>query len=170
MGNTLYTQHTSTTGVEQDTANLGEVIQCLKEQLGDKLVAVVLFGSQARGEAAAQSDWDLLVLAESLPTRLLARYRFVKNLLPPYWRGRVSILAKTPCEFESVLPPLYLDIASDGKILYDPTGYIGRKLHQLQYLIHRLGLVRRRRGRDIVWGWKTSPKAEWSLRWEEASP
>lgn len=68
----------------------------------------------------------------------------------------------------SALPPLYLDIACDGRILYDPTGYMQRKLRQIRPLIRRLGLVRQRRGQDIVWTWEASPKAGWTLRWEEA--
>ena len=35
----------------------------------DRLVAVVLFGSRARGEGSETSDWDLLVIAEGLPPR-----------------------------------------------------------------------------------------------------
>lgn len=170
MGDIAHAQHPRSTRRREQTADFREVIRCLKEQLGDNLVAAVLFGSRARGEATEQSDWDLLVLAKALPTRTLARYRFLKNLLPPHWRGRVSILAKTPPEFESALPPLYLDIACDGQVLYDPTGYMQRKMYQVQRLIHRLGLVRSRRGQDTVWGWKTPPKAGWALRWEETSP
>jgi hypothetical protein len=59
-------------------------------------------------------------VARNLPERFLSRYRFLKRSLPPSWRGRLSLLAKTPEEFEAAAPPLYLDIACDGKILYDP--------------------------------------------------
>ncbi len=159
---------TTSNSTQGETATLGEVVRSLHEQLGHNLLAVVLFGSRARGEAAETSDWDILIVSEGLPARTLARYRFVKSCLPPRWRGCISVLAKTPSEFESALPPLYLDIAWDGLIVYDPIGYMQRKLHQIRLLIRRLGLVRQRRGQDIVWTWEASPKAGWALRWEEA--
>lgn len=34
------------------------VIESLRAGLGDNLVAVVLFGSRARGEAGPESDWE----------------------------------------------------------------------------------------------------------------
>ncbi|MCS6949801.1 MAG: hypothetical protein NZ520_04975 [bacterium] len=110
-----------------------------------------------------------MIVAEDLPARTLARYRTVKSFIPTYWRGRVSILAKTLSEFESALSPLYLDIALDGMVLYDPAGYMRRRLEQLRRLVRRLGLVRKKRGRDIVWGWERPPRAGWMLRWDEAT-
>lgn len=41
--------------------------EALKEQWGESLVSVVLFGSTARGEATPHSDVDLLVVADGLP-------------------------------------------------------------------------------------------------------
>src|SRR5262249_12250021 len=41
--------------------------------LGDRLVAVVLFGSVARGDAGAGSDVDLLIVARDLPEGQFAR-------------------------------------------------------------------------------------------------
>lgn len=167
MSNATRSLHPTSNSAQEGTAILSEVVRCLNEQLGHNLLAVVLFGSRARGEAGEASDWDLFIISEGLPARTLARYRFVKSCLPPRQRGGISILAKTPSEFESALPPLYLDIACDGQILYDPTGYMQRKLRQIRLLIRRLGLVRQRRGQDIVWTWEASPKAGWTLRWEE---
>lgn len=43
------------------------VLAAPRHGLGDNLVAVVLFGSRARGEAEAGSDWDRLVIAHDLP-------------------------------------------------------------------------------------------------------
>ncbi|MHC5610268.1 MAG: nucleotidyltransferase domain-containing protein [Nostoc sp.] len=37
---------------------------CLREIYGDRLVKMVLFGSQARGEASKDSDIDVLVVLE----------------------------------------------------------------------------------------------------------
>jgi ketosteroid isomerase-like protein len=40
------------------SVTLGPVIESLRAGLGDNLVAVVLFGSRARGEAGPESDWE----------------------------------------------------------------------------------------------------------------
>lgn len=83
-----------------------QAVEALHAGLGDRLVAVVLFGSRARGDAHEHSDWDLLVIAEGLPENHFERHLFLKPLLPPDCRGAVSILAKTPEEFESHVPSL----------------------------------------------------------------
>lgn len=145
-----------------------EVVAALQGRLGDRLVAVVLFGSRARGEAQEHSDWDLLVIARDLPERPLERYQRMKHALPELWRGRVSILAKTPEEFESGVSSLWLDIALDGIILYDPQEYARARLSALGQLIKRQGLLRERLGRELVWRWKRFPGYDWSLDWKDA--
>ena len=87
----------------RDALPLEEVVAAFKQGLGDDLVAVVLFGSRARGEADKASDWDLLVIARHLPERTFKRHRWLKGMLPVAWRGQTAILAKTPEEFESYL-------------------------------------------------------------------
>jgi predicted nucleotidyltransferase len=145
------------------------VVASLKGGLGKKLVSVILFGSRARGEGDEMSDWDLLVLAEGLPDGTLTRYQFLKGLVPAVWRGRVSILGKTPGEFESYLPPLWLDIALDGVILYDRKGFAEDRLNRLKRLIRHKGLVRDSIGRDLVWRWENFPGFDWSLGWEHTT-
>ncbi len=46
---------------------LDSVVARIHNTLGDNLVAVVLFGSYAKGAAHAASDLDLLVIARALP-------------------------------------------------------------------------------------------------------
>jgi predicted nucleotidyltransferase len=144
-------------------ATLAPVVAALRAGLGDDLVAVVLFGSQARGEATPESDWDFLVIARHLPPKTLARHFYLKTMLPAAWRARVSIMAKIPQEFESRLPALYLDIALDGIILYDRQAYIKPRLDWLRKQINTNGLKRQRIGRDLMWRW---PSPTWSLGWE----
>jgi uncharacterized protein len=148
---------------------IAPVVQALQQGLGKKLVAVVLFGSRARGDAREESDWDILVIAKDLPERQMERYRRTKEILPQKWRGRTSILAKTPDEFEAVLPSLYLEIALDGLILYDPQEYAGIQLQKLRRLIKSKDLRREKRGKDFIWQWGTFPGFGWSLSWKEAT-
>jgi len=147
-------------------AVLDEAVQAMKQGLGADLVAVVLFGSQAQGEADANSDWDLLLLARRLPEKPWQRHVQLKRLLPEAWRGRVSLLAKTPAEFESHLPALYLDIALDGVVLYDTGNYMAQRLAYLRELLARRGLRRERVGREMTWRWQHAPGADWTLEWE----
>ncbi len=52
-------------------------VEALRAALGERLVAIVLFGSRARGDSTADSDWDLLVIAEGLPERTLERHFYL---------------------------------------------------------------------------------------------
>jgi uncharacterized protein len=140
-------------------------IICLLAQL---LVAVVLFGSRARGEANVGSDWDVLVVARRLPGGTLERAFLLKRTLPAEHRGEVSLLAKTPEEVMAGLPGLYLDIALDGVILYDTGDNMAEHLEFLRSLIRRKGLRRERDGEDLIWRWQQPPSPDWSLEWKEA--
>jgi predicted nucleotidyltransferase len=76
-----------------------QIVSALRDGLGNRLVAVVLFGSRARGEASDSSDWDMLIIVESLPRRIFERRKTLLQSLPPRYRGAISMLAKTPEEF-----------------------------------------------------------------------
>jgi len=79
---------------------LSQIVTALREGLGESLVAVVLYGSRARGQARQASDWDLFIIASDLPKQLWERHILLKRFLPTAYRGAVSLLAKTPQEFE----------------------------------------------------------------------
>lgn len=146
---------------------LQPVVTALQQALGEKLVALVLFGSRARGDARPDSDWDLLLIAEGLPVRAFARHLYLKKCLPPDWRGQISLLAKTTAEFETAVPALFLDIAVDGITLYDKGGYAQNRLRYLKRLIETKGLYRQQQGRELTWHWRNFPGLDWRLAWEE---
>ncbi len=143
----------------------GEVVHALRMALRDRLVAVVLFGSRARSEEHADSDWDLLVIAEGLPESTFARRLYLKKLLPVDCRGAVSILARTPIEFEAQLSSLYLDVALDGQVLYDPSGYMSHRLAVLRQLLGEIGLYRERTSAGDWWRWKNTAPPNWRENW-----
>jgi len=147
-------------------ATLAPLLAALQRGLGSDLIALALFGSRARGEASPESDWDLLLIANRLPEKPLQRHFYLKAMLPDEWRAQVSILAKTPAEFEARLPPLYLDIALDGLLLYDPQGYLQLRLDRLRRQMRRLRLQRERVNGDWVWRWQRTPPTDRSLAWE----
>ena len=142
-------------------------ISSLKRRLGENLISVVLFGSRARGDQKPESDWDLLIIAKNLPERFMQRYWFIKESLPTEWRGIVSIIAKTPQEFEANLASLYLDIALDGKVIYDKNNYAQNRLSDLKKLINKKGLRREKQDGDFVWCWENFPGQDWSISWDE---
>ena len=99
--------------VDQEVAR--RAVEALRKSLGERLVGVVLFGSRARGDARADSDWDLLVLAEDLPQNTFDRQLFFGRLLLSDIPGAITVVGKTPKEFEAHLPSLYLDTLSTAR-------------------------------------------------------
>ncbi|MBE3071270.1 MAG: nucleotidyltransferase domain-containing protein [Planctomycetes bacterium] len=61
---------------------LGRCRQALAKHYGGRLRGIVLYGSSARGDAAPESDVDLLVLLEG-PVDSVAEARHLTDLLYP---------------------------------------------------------------------------------------
>lgn len=146
-------------------SQLMPVVQAFQDRLGDDLIAIVLFGSQARGEATSTSDWDILLIAHSLPVSTFQRHLYLKEIIPSDWRSLIAIIAKTPEEFESHLSDLFLDIATDGVVLYDTNDYMTKRLRGLRQLIRNRGLSREKIQQNFVWRWQKFPGIDWSLDW-----
>jgi len=146
---------------------LAPVLETLRNGLGDDLVAVVLFGSRARGEAGPESDWDLLVIAENLPDSPWHRQKRILALLPREWQHQVNLLAYTPAEWFARVTPLALDIALDGIVLYDGTrALFSARLSALRRQLSDLGLERQAIGEgEWVWLWRDEPRHYWRLEW-----
>ncbi len=129
------------------------MVDALRDGLGDSLVAVLLYGSRARGSARPDTDWDVPVIAEDLPARVLERHVPVKRLLPSSIRGLVSILARTPAEITAAvpLPALFHDIAMDANVLCDDRGFAEGWLRTARHDIEARGLHRETSPFGLVW-------------------
>jgi len=145
---------------------LRPLVESLQDGLGQNLVAVVLFGSRARGEQRKASDWDIFVLARSLPVSPMKRYAPLRELCDGEPEGGVSFLAKTQKEFEEGFPSFYLDLALDGIILYDTDGYMEAKLRRIREIMKETGLKRERISGGFFWDWKEDPGPEWEISWK----
>ena len=133
--------------------------------LGDRLTAVALYGSVARGEAHRWSDIDLFVVhrgdretvseaflraelrlrdqplarelsARGVPTAPVAIYRSEEELADTPW--------------------LMLDMTDHGIVLFDPRSVLGRKLERLRARLQELG-SRRIELADGSWYWDLKP-------------
>jgi predicted nucleotidyltransferase len=140
------------------------LVNAYKAYLGDKLISMVLFGSRARGDYAKSSDFDILIIAESLPERYLARMGYIRTPLLNF-EEKVSIIAKTPDEFDSCFPPLYLDMATDGKVLIDKGRFMEKRLKKIKRIIENSTLNRVKKGDEFFWRWKSPKKPGWELDW-----
>lgn len=140
------------------------LVEAYKAYLGDKLISMVLFGSRARGDYAKSSDFDILIIAESLPERYLARMGYIRAPLSNF-EEKVSVIAKTPEEFDSCFPPLYLDIALDGKILMDKDNFMENRLKNIRRIIEDAALNRVKVEDELLWRWKSPKKPGWELDW-----
>lgn len=146
--------------------SLRPFVESLRDGLGQNLIAVVLFGSRARGEQRNASDWDIFVLARSLPRSPMKRYAQLRASCDGEPQDGVSFLAKTQGEFEQGFPSFYLDLALDGVILYDTDGYMEGKLRRIREIIKETGLKRERIPGGFFWDWKKYPGPEWEITWK----
>jgi len=99
------------------------VLKKLRDRFGDKLVAVALFGSTARGEARENSDLDFLVVLRGIPWSLSRRYSAYKPIYEAVRPKDVSVIdvdEEIITDEKAELLPVMLNVIKDAKILYDP--------------------------------------------------
>ena len=144
------------------------ILHSLEAHFGDRLKCVVLFGSQARGEARPDSDHDLFVVIEALPRDPVQRNRAVRmTLLPILDRlpGPISFVSKTPAEVAANLTPLLLDVFVDGICIYGQSYF--EPLHRRAAdALQQAGLQRRRIGDTWVWRFPHVQMSDWEISWE----
>lgn len=134
----------------------------------EKLVSIVLFGSVAEGRARRESDVDLLIVAEGLPSRYSDRLRAfneavrgLEELRLELWREDgtfplVDPIILTP-EEASASHPFYLDMAERSVVVFDRGGFMEKKLEGLRRRLKEL------QARKVVlasgkWYWELKPE------------
>ena len=90
----------------------------LREHYGDRLRGVILYGSEARGEAEESSDVDLLVLLDG-PVEMGKEIRAIIDCYYPVQLERrffrpISALPADAEEYESEAISLYRSVREEG--------------------------------------------------------
>ena len=139
------------------------------EGFWDKLVSLVIFGSVAAGQARAESDVDLLIIAEDLPERYSDRLRLWREIVAGLeyerlrlWREKklyplIDPILLTPSEAERI-QPFYLDLLEYAVIVYDRDGFMQRVLEGLRAKLKILGAIKVELP-DKSWYWVIKPSA-----------
>lgn len=137
----------------------------LTEAYGGALLAVVLFGSVARGTAHPHSDSDWLVVLRRRASQPREDHRGCervrKELAPLLARAAVAALQTEPqfhlrsaAEAEQG-GPLFLDLCHDGIACYDPEGWAASFMARYRRRLAAQGSVRVPLGDS--WYWRLTP-------------
>jgi hypothetical protein len=146
---------------------IDKIVNLLKNHFAENLIALVVFGSYARGDFRESSDIDLFVIIEGLPQRHFERTTLMSSLLTPNFSRRITAIAKTKREFLSSFPPLYLDLALDGQVAYDTGGFMKERLAEIEGIIEQAGLFREKKEtQGHRWDWHVRPKKGWAIDWQ----
>jgi predicted nucleotidyltransferase len=93
-----------------------EFRQALEKIYGDKLINLVLYGSQARGDATENSDIDIMVILKSpvSPGDEIFRMGEVKNQINLKYDQLISVLPISEEDFLCKDTPLLKNIRREG--------------------------------------------------------
>jgi len=81
---------------------------------------IILFGSEARGEAAGDSDLDLLVVEESVPDRAAEMVRLNRLLRPLRMAVDLLVVSEEKFQYWRDTPGnVYFEAATEGRVLYE---------------------------------------------------
>jgi len=146
---------------------LEELIRLLREEFGDRVRSVLLFGSVARGTARPDSDVDVCLVIRDLPISRYRRHQLLSPVLERLRQGEayttligrgyspdVAAILYTPEEIQHT-KAIFLDFVEDGVVLLDD-GAMRAKLNQLRARMKTLG-SRRVNLEDGTYYWLLKP-------------
>ena len=143
---------------------LSHVTTAVRDHYKQRLVSLAVFGSVARGSQRPDSDVDLLLICDSLPSgriRRMEEFREVEDRLEPVLASlkkegistSLSVIIRTPAEVQRG-GLLYLDLTEDARLLYDRGSFFETFLDQLRGRLRELGARRIWRGNSWYWDLK----------------
>lgn len=118
------------------------VVSRARATFGDRLLGVLVLGSWARGEAAATSDIDVLVVIDPGTTLTRDLYR-AWDLDPLTFEGRaIDAHFAHPSAAGTAPTAVWCEAAVDGVVWYDRTGAIAIRLGEVRRAIAEGRVVR----------------------------
>jgi predicted nucleotidyltransferase len=146
-----------------------KVLSEIRSFYGNRIISIVLFGSVARKTQSFDSDIDILIIAQGLPSGRMKRIRefevvedrvdpFLKFLQKEGINTSISAIIKSPEEAEGG-SPLFLDMLEDARILLDEGGFFCGILRRLRDRLEVLGAKRIWKGNAWYWVLKPDFKA-----------
>ncbi len=145
---------------------IDRLIEKMKQHFGDRLISIVLYGSYARGQITPESDVDILIVAEGLPSSSLQRQALFTKIINeveaslkeklseigsfPY----ISAILKTSQEADRI-SRIYFDMIDEAKILYDRKDFFRGVLKKVKARLEELGANRIQVGK--MWYWDLKP-------------
>jgi predicted nucleotidyltransferase len=147
-------------------------VEACREVYRERLVALALFGSVARGTMRPDSDIGLLEIVEPLPAgrraRLLEFEQVERRVAPVLSEARraqvhtvLSPVLKTPEELRAG-SFLHLDLPEEERLLWDPAGTLRGYLDDLRARLEAMGARRVGSGSGAYWILK--PDYRWGDR------
>ncbi len=132
---------------------LNGMVQDLHQEFEEQLVAVVVYGSHARGTATPGSDVDLLVVVRGLPRD----WRSIHRLEDEWARKgrrlgkRFQVLLASPEDVEDSVEwaaPLMLEIYNTHEVVFDRNDFFRERVIRMGRLMKERGIRMRKAG---VW-------------------
>lgn len=95
---------------------LGEARSVLEKVFGERLEAIILYGSHARGDATEGSDIDLIVLLDDMDTPVSELQRCSKEIhqLDLLYDTLISIIPIDARQYETRRLPIILNAKGEG--------------------------------------------------------
>ena len=139
--------------VEDIKITLDGMVQSLYEEFGEQLVAVVVYGSHARGTARPWSDVDLLVVVGALPRDWESIHRLEDEWTRKGRRfgKRFQVMLASPEDAEDSVEwaaPLMLEIHNTHQVVFDRNDFFRNCMIRMGGLMKERGIRMRKPG---VW-------------------
>jgi hypothetical protein len=149
-------------------AFVGELLRLLKEDFGNCLQSVVIFGSVARNEAEADSDTDVLVVSSAFEKGMTNRMERLVKVLGQLESQKPQINMEeegmnTWVQFHPLTKDeaatnraIYLDMTEDAVIVFDKDNFMKTILEKLREKLRLIG-AKRILLEDGSWYWDLKP-------------
>lgn len=150
------------TYTKRHEAYVNAVLDRIAAFYGERLAALAVYGSFARGENRKDSDLDLLIVVRDAPKMSLRIAEFVEHVEMP-----VEPLGQDLFEKDEILcdpspyiltveetrnmQPIYYDLALHHVVVLDPDGVIGRITRSVRMWLDEVGATRVRRNNTVEW-------------------